>query len=167
MLDCDAIYHELLKTDAGLLSAINARFPGVVEGGSLNRKKLGGIVFGDEKALTDLNAITHKAVKAEVTRRIPEAPTLVAIDAIALFESGLAELCHVTVAVTAPAEDRVKRLMIRDGISEAYARARIAAQHEESWFRERCDHVLSNDADYQSFQSKCLAFLEIVAIMST
>ena len=139
--------------------------PGVVEDGSLNRKKLGAIVFSDENALSDLNKITHSAIRAEVIRRLADTPRLAAIDAIALFESGLAELCDVTVAVTAPVEDRVKRLMIRDNIPEDYARARIAAQHDENWFREKCGYVLSNDADYQSFQSKCLAFLDTIGII--
>jgi len=165
VLDCDDIYHELLKTDEALLSAIEARFPGVVEDGGLNRKKLGAIVFGDESALRDLNAITHAAVKAEVLRRMPAVPSLVAIDAIALFESGLAELCDVTVAVSAPLEDRVKRLMVRDNIPESYARSRIFAQHEEGWFRERCDHVLENDGKLDAFATKCLAFLDEVCII--
>ena len=96
ILDCDAIYHELLKTDKAMLSAIDARFPGVMEDGILNRKKLGTIVFADEKALLDLNAITHTAVKKEVLRRLESSPKLAAIDAIGLFEGHLAELCHVT-----------------------------------------------------------------------
>ena len=101
-------------------------------------------MFSDENALKDLNTITHGAVKAEVLRRLEEKPALAAIDAIALFEGGLAELCDVTVAVTAPLEDRVKRLMARDGISEDYARHRIAAQHDEEWFREKCSFFLEN-----------------------
>ena len=165
ILDCDAIYHELLKTDQALLRAIEARFPGVVEDGLLNRKKLGGLVFSDEQALLDLNAITHTAVKAEVLRRLETAPKFAAIDAIALFEGGLAELCHVTVAVTAPTEIRVRRLMARDGISESYARSRIAAQHEESWFRQRCDFTLENDGEIDGFQAKCVAFLHQIGIM--
>ena len=165
VLDCDAIYHELLKNDPSLLSSIAARFPGVVENGSLNRKKLGAIVFADEKSLADLNAITHSAVKAEVVRRLGTAPRLAAIDAIALFEGGLAELCDLTVAVTAPTEDRVRRLMVRDQISEDYARARISAQHDESWFREKCDYVLKNDGELDAFATNCLAFFKSVGIM--
>ena len=69
ILDCDAIYHELLQRDDALLNAIEARFPGVVEYGALNRKKLGAIVFADEKALLDLNAITHKAWVGYLTRK--------------------------------------------------------------------------------------------------
>ena len=165
ILDCDAIYHELLTTDKALLSAIEARFPGTVEDGVLQRKKLGTIVFSDEKALLDLNTITHSAIKAEVLRRLETKPHLAAIDAIALFEGGLAALCDVTVAVTAPEEDRVRRLMARDGISEEYARNRIAAQHEEGWFRERCDYVLENNADLDAFATKCIAFLQHLGIM--
>ena len=165
ILDCDAIYHELLKTDKAMLSAIDARFPGVMEDGVLNRKKLGSIVFADAQALLDLNTITHKAVKEEVLRRLESGPKLAAIDAIALFEGGLAELCHVTVAVTAPVEDRVARLMKRDGISEDYARSRIAAQHEEDWFREKCGYILENNSNLDAFATKCLAFLAHIGIM--
>ena len=165
VLDCDAIYHELLKTDKAMLSAIDARFPGVMEDGVLNRKKLGSIVFADAQALLDLNTITHKAVKEEVLRRLESGPKLAAIDAIALFEGGLAELCHVTVAVTAPVEDRVARLMKRDGIPEDYARSRIAAQHEEDWFREKCGYILENNSNLDAFATKCLAFLAYIGIM--
>jgi len=165
VLDCDAIYHELLKTDENLLSAIETRFPGVVENGALDRKKLGGIVFSDENALLDLNKITHAAIKAEVLRRLERDPKLAAIDAIALFESGLAELCGVTVAVTAPEEMRIKRLMARDNIPESYARARIAVQKSESWFRSMCGYTLENDGSLDAFATKCLAFLDEVCII--
>ena len=160
ILDCDAIYHELLKRDDGLLKAIEARFPGVVDGGALQRKKLGAIVFSDPAALADLNAITHSAVKAEVCRRLPDAPGLAAIDAIALFEGGLGPLCHVTVAVTAPEEERIRRLMERDGISREYAASRIRAQKSDAFFKERCDHVLVNDGTREQFRERCAAFLD-------
>ena len=165
ILDCDAIYHELLQTDKEMLSSINNRFPGVVENGALNRKKLGAIVFADENALQDLNRITHAAVKQEVLRQLEAAPKLAAIDAIGLFEGGLAELCDVTVAITAPEELRIQRLMRRDRITETYARARIRAQHSEDWFRERCDYTLSNGEKLDAFATKCLAFLHTIGIM--
>ena len=165
VLDCDRIYHELLASDEALTAAIEARFPGVVRDGILDRKKLGNIVFSDKKALRDLDQITHSAVKAEVLRRLESAPALAAIDAIALFESGLAELCDVTVAVTAPEEVRVRRLMERDGITEEYARSRIRAQHDPAWFREKCGYVLENDGGLAAFQGKCLAFFRELGIM--
>ena len=130
----------------------------------MDRKKLGSIVFSDQTALLDLNRITHGAVKAEVIRRLSPAPTLAAIDAFALFGGGLAELCDVTVGITAPLEDRVRRLMARDGISQDYARARIAAQTDESG---KCRHILVNSGTIQEFKAECLAFFTQLTIIET
>lgn len=165
VMDCDAVYGELLQSDPALLRSIGARFPGTVEGGVLQRKKLGEQVFADRQALLALNRITHAAVRSEVVRRLETRPAVAAIDAIALFESGLSLLCDVTVAVTAPMEDRVRRLTARDGISEDYARKRIAAQPSPDWFRQRCDYVLENSGTRQEFQGKCLAFLRQIGII--
>lgn len=165
VLDCDQIYHELLSSDQAMLEAMEARFPSTFSQGELNRKKLGQIVFADPQALEELNGITHRAVRAEVLRRLSAKPALAAIDAIGLFESGLNALCDITIAVTAPLEARVARLMARDGISESYARSRIAAQHDESWYRSRCDFVLENNSSQTDFQKKCIAFLDAEGIM--
>ena len=165
VLDCDAIYHELLQTDAELLQRIENRFPGTVADGTLDRKKLGAIVFADESALLELNRITHAAVKKEVLRRLESNPTLAAIDAIGLFEGELDGLCDITVAITAPAADRVKRIMARDGISEEYAQNRIAAQHDDGWFASKCSYVLENNSTAEDFQTKCIAFLGKLGII--
>ncbi len=165
VLDCDVIYQELLAADQALLQAIETRFPGVVRQGVLDKKALGTVVFSDHEALLDLNAITHGAVRKEVLRRLENRPKLAAIDAIGLLESGLGDICDVTVAVTAPEEMRLRRLMARDGILEEYARKRILAQHTESWFRENCDYVLENGGTEEAFRAKCIAFLKNIAIM--
>lgn len=165
VLDCDAIYHELLKTDNALLAAIEARFPGTVADGQLDRKKLGNLVFADPAALEDLNRITHGAVKQQVLSLLTPEPKLAAIDAIGLHEGGLAELCQLTIAITAPEEDRIARLMAREGISREYAQARIAAQHSPDWFRKKCDYCLENDSKLEAFSNKCLAFFESLGIM--
>lgn len=165
VIDCDAVYHALLRTDPALLVAIEDRFPGTVENNILNRKKLGGIVFSDPAALLDLNKITHGAVKAEVLKQLTDAPALVAIDAIGLFEGGLASLCQVTVAVTAPESVRIQRLVTRDGISPEDASRRIAAQYSPEYFQSHCDHVLENTGTRQEFLDKCLAFFRELTII--
>lgn len=165
ILDCDEIYHRLLRSDETMLTAIQNRFPEAFPQGALERKTLGRIVFADPAALAALNEITHRAVRGAVLEDLEKEPPLAAIDAIALFESGLNTLCDLTVAVTAPLEDRVRRLVARDGISERYARSRIAAQHEEDWFRRRCDYVLENNGTQEEFQKKCIAFLDAQGIM--
>ena len=165
IIDCDAVYHRLLQTNKAMLSAIEASFPGTVIGGTLNRKALGSIVFADPEALQQLNAITHTAGKQEVLRLLEEKPALAAIDAIGLFEGGLASLCDVTVAVTAPEESRVQRLIARDGISEEYAKSRIAAQKSNEYFSGLCGHTLENSGTQAQFHEKCLAFLHALGIM--
>ena len=165
IIDCDAVYHVLLQTDRKMLQAIENRFPGTVIDGQLDRKKLGPIVFSDDQALQDLNAITHKAVKEKVIHIIGINRELAAIDAIELFDGGLADMCDVTIAVTAPLEDRIQRLLERDGISYEHAALRIRAQKPEEYFREKCDYVLENSGTQEDFQEKCLAFFKQLTIM--
>jgi len=159
VIDCDEVYHGLLKTDGEMLSAIGAAFPGTVENGELQRKKLGAVVFNDPEKLRRLNGITHPFVDKEVRRRLRQAEAegrpLAAIDAIALLESGLAALCDVTVAVLAPVEERVRRLLAREGVTEEYARSRIAAQRPDAWFLEKCTLALVNDGGRAEFAEKC------------
>ena len=159
VIDCDAVYHHLLETDKALLAAIENAFPGTVEAGVLQRKKLGALVFADPEKLKKLSSITGPVICAEVRRLAEEATGLAAIDAIGLFEGGLDKLCHTTVAVTAPTEDRIARLTARDGISEEYAKSRIAAQKSNEHFASLCAHTLHNSGTKEEFQAKCLALL--------
>lgn len=145
VLDCDAVYHQMLRTDPALREAITAAFgPVFCPDGSLDRQKLGTLVFSDHAALDRLNAIVYEYLPPELLRRA-QGHTLVGLDAISLMESGLGRLCACTVAVLAPAEDRVRRIMARDGISEDYARLRISAQQPDAFYRARCSHILENN----------------------
>jgi len=145
VLDCDAVYHQMLRTDPALREAITAAFgPVFCPDGSLDRQKLGTLVFSDHAALDRLNTIVYEYLPPELLRRA-QGHTLVGLDAISLMESGLGRLCACTVAVLAPAEDRVRRIMARDGISEDYARLRISAQQPDAFYRERCSHILENN----------------------
>lgn len=150
VIDCDAVYHTLLAENIPMRRELTARFGGSIlnNEGRVERKALGKVVFQDEAALSDLNAITHRyvrrAVKESLTSAEAEGRILAAIDAIALIESGLAGWCDAVVGVLAPAETRVRRIMAREGISEAYARMRLAAQKDEGFFRTNCTHILEN-----------------------
>ena len=126
----------------------------------MNRKKLGQIVFSQPDSLEELNAITHPFVRREVLAVLKTAPKFLVIDAIGLFESGLSQLCDHTVAVTAPEEARVARLITRDGISKEYALSRIRAQKPQRAYADLCDFVLENHGTEADFRAKCLAFLE-------
>lgn len=148
VIDADAVYHDLTVSSASMREELIARFGDVYEGTVLDRKKLGAIVFQDKAALAELNEITHKYVDEETGKRIAQAKAeeypAAAIDAIALLESSLLRYCDCTVAVTAPEDLRVKRIMAREGISEAYARLRVSAQKSSAWFQEHCDYTLES-----------------------
>jgi len=167
IVDCDAVYHELLNSSESMRTELRERYGDHVfrADGSLDRKALGAIVFEDKQALNDLNAITHKYVGIAVDEAIEEARRAevpaIAIDAIALIESGIADRCCCTVAVTAPDEARIRRIMVREGITEEYARLRVSAQKKEEWFRANCDHVLVNDcANAEEFQTRARTFFK-------
>lgn len=168
VIDCDAVYHELCRDSGKMLSELDSRFPGTVENGVLLRKKLGSVVFSDEKALLDLNAITHKYVNRRVNELLEEwaknGGRVAAVDAIALLESGLQKLCSVVVGVTAPEESRVRRLMAREGISEEYARLRISAQKPNEYFEKNCGYTLDNNGTMAEFEAKCRNLFEKILI---
>ena len=162
VIDCDAVYHEVLSGNEDFKNAINEKFPGVfTAGGELNRKKLGQEVFAKRDRLDQLNAIVFRFLVPELERQTAASEGICALDAINLFESGLDRLCDYTVAVTAPTELRVKRIMARDHISEQYARLRIGAQKQDEYYRGKCDSELNNASDSpEEFQKDAYLFFE-------
>lgn len=150
VIDCDQVYHELLLGNDQLRQELIRRFGrGIFSNEGLDRKKLGELVFHDQDAMADLNRITHKYVEAETDRQIRDAREAgmpgAAVDAILLLEGDLGKRCDVTVGILAPVEDRVKRLIAREGITEEYARSRIAAQKSDDFYRQNCTYILEND----------------------
>ena len=164
VLDCDAVYHELLETNHALVAELDARFPGCMENGRLLRKKLGERVFGNQEALLELNRITHRSITEEVQRRLRDfalqGGTLAALDASELLESPLAQRCGFTIGVLASEETRIRRIMARDGISRDYALSRVRAQHGEDYFRARCTVTVENNQDEATFYATINKVLE-------
>lgn len=159
-LDCDAIYHRLLRTDSGLIAAIGAAFPAAVIDGAVDTKALGRIVFADAEALSRLNAMTHEFILAE-TRRLLRAHamrggTLAALDAVELISSGAGAVCDFTVGVVADRERRIDRICARDGISREYAALRLDAQSPDEYYYDNCDFVLHNDGTKADFAAECI-----------
>ncbi len=159
ILDCDALYHELLETDRELLEELDRAFPETVFSGRLDRKALATVVFSSPEELKRLNRITHRYVSKAVNDRLRAhamaGGRLAAVDAIELIASGLAEQCDCIVGVLSEHSLRVERIMARDGIDRQAAENRISAQKSDAYFKDNCDYILYNNADYRSFQAKC------------
>ena len=133
-VDTDAIYHEITSSDSPCLRALAAEFGAEVISGSgaLNRAALAKIVFAGEGAESKrlrLNEITHKFILDEARGRLSELASrgysLAAVDAPLLFESGFDAECDVIVSVIAPKDERIARIMQRDGITKEAAIARL------------------------------------------
>jgi tRNA threonylcarbamoyl adenosine modification protein (Sua5/YciO/YrdC/YwlC family)/dephospho-CoA kinase len=159
VIDADEVYYGLCRDSVPMLAEIETRFPGVVEGGVLQRKKLGSVVFADAQALEDLRRITDVYVEREIDRLLSDHAAnggrYAAVDAINILGTKLETYATATIAVTAPEETRVARLVAREGITEEYARLRIRAQRPDSYFEEHCTYTIRNDGSKEDFRRRC------------
>ena len=153
-IDADKVARDVINKDENVKNKLKKRFGcDVVNGdGTINRPVLASRAFADEQSTSDLNLITHPAVTKEIQSIIKDISEVgyrgIIIDAIALFESGEDALCDFTVAVVAPKEIRLERVMKRDNITEEKALERINAQKDESFFTSKADFVLWNYPPY-------------------
>ena len=161
VLDADKVYAELLKQDCPMTRMLDHHFPGVWKDGVLDRKKLADRVFSDPEALKTLNFITHSQVKAQMHVTMAHSDSrLIVLDVPLLFESGIDQLCDLTLAVLADREGSLARIMKRDNIDRARAEARLNSQPDDDFYRARADLLLENKDDLAAFQAKIDAFVE-------
>ena len=149
LIDADRIAREVVAPGTSGLAAVVEAFGEdvLVEDGSLDRPKLGSIVFADPDRLAVLNSIVHPLVGAR-SRELEEAAAedaVVVHDVPLLTENGLAPLYDVVVVVDAGPETQLDRLVRLRGMSEEDARARMAAQATREKRREIADIVIDND----------------------
>ena len=154
VVDADTIAREVVEPDGPGFAAVVARFGlGVLdEGGRLDRPALAGIVFADEEARRDLNAIVHPLVAAETQRRVAAAPSgsVVVMDVPLLVEAARGGY-DLVVIVEAPEDVRLARLTAR-GMDEADARRRMAAQASDAERRAIADVVLDNSGSPEDLE---------------
>lgn len=158
VLDCDRVYAELTSQMTPCLRAIGETFgEDTVKDGKLYRPALREKVFSDPSAMEKLNALTARFVGEEIhVRTAASSAEYVLLDAPTLFQSGLDPLCDFIVAVVAPEEDCVSRIVSRDGISESEARRRLAHQPSAEFFREHCHGILENDGSREALYKKAI-----------
>lgn len=153
-IDADKVARGVINNNENVKTKLKARFGEDVinSDGTTNRPLLASRAFADEESILALNQITHPEITKEIHSIIKAMEEVgyrgVIIDAIALFESGENELCDFTVAVVAPEDIRLQRIMERDNITREAALQRMNAQKDESFFTEKADFVLWNYPPY-------------------
>lgn len=154
VVDADSVARQIVEPGMPAFYEIAAEWD-VVRDDVLDRKALAKIVFNDEAQLHKLNAITHKYVIDEIKLQLINCRNdIFVIDAIALFESGLADICDETVAVIADVNTRCKRIMERDDLTYDEAVMRINAQKSDSFFMENADFVIYNNGNETDTEEK-------------
>ena len=146
----DTVAKEIMCKDAVLVAGVKATFghESYFEDGKLNNKHIADIVFNNEKALTQLNALVHPAVfRAFDTweATIPQDTPYTLKEAALLFESGSYKMCDTTILVTAPYEIKLKRVMQRDGVSAEQVKARMDKQLSDEEKSKLANHFIVND----------------------
>jgi dephospho-CoA kinase len=173
VLDADRVTHELQAPGQPVYQAIVAEFgPDILStpGGPIDRRALGALVFADPQALRRLEQIVHPAVRERIMGWLeglgtgdgglgtgsidaaapqspipnPQPPTVAVIDAIKLLEGGWKSICDAIWVVTCTPEQQLERLIATRGMSEAEARARIAAQPPQADKVAQADVVIDN-----------------------
>jgi dephospho-CoA kinase len=148
VIDADRIAREVVEPGTPGLAAVAEAFgPGVLTpDGSLDRPALAAIVFADPAAREKLDGIVHPLVRSRATELAAAAPedAVVVHDVPLLVETGQAGSYDLVLVVQADPDTRIDRL-VRRGLTEEDARARIAAQASDEQRRAVADVVLEND----------------------
>lgn len=150
VVDADRVAREVVRKGTGGYDAVVAAFGTDVVGadGEIDRARLGTLVFGSPELRARLNAITHPRIAAEsasqIARLSETGVPYVLYEAALLVENGIHKLLPALVVVTVPETVQVQRLVARDGITDAEARARIAAQMKGEEKAKAATHVIEN-----------------------
>lgn len=155
VLDADAFAREAVKRGSPGLEEIVRAFGGGMldKEGCLDRRRLGAVVFSDEAARLRLNGILHPIIRAEMIKAAEAAERdgfrVIVFDVPLLIECGWQEMADEVWLVIAQEGERVRRIMARDGLSEAAARQRIASQMSDEEKRPFADVIIDNSGDIQ------------------
>lgn len=150
IIDADLIAREVVRPGEEAWSLVVERFGRdiLLANDELDRAKLGSLVFSDEQARLDLNAIVHPAIRGRMRQLTKEAQeegiVLIVLDIPLLYESKLEYMVEKVVVVYCTVNLQLERLMKRNGFDEEEARRRIASQMSIEDKRLRADYVIDN-----------------------
>ena len=158
VINCDEVARYVVETGRPALSAIAGRFGTdmLLGDGSLDRRKLGSLVFSDGEALEALNGIIYPFITYRIINDICSYAASdmkhILLDAPTLFESGADRLCDTIVCVTADRSLCAERIMKRDGITRRQAEERLGSQHDARFYISRSQYSIGNSGERAEFE---------------
>lgn len=163
VVDTDSVSRKITKKGTKCLNELTEFFGNeiLMPNGGLNRKRLGRIVFTDDKKLKKLNEITHKYIKEETLKMINESENnLCAVDGAVLIGSPLEEICTYMVCVIADKLERGKRIVRRDKLTLEDAKLRIESQPSDAFYVNNADFIIRNDKGVSEVENQVINITE-------
>ena len=166
-IDADRLARDAVAEGSpGLKAVINRFGRGVLDDtGALDRRKLGSIVFQDPVARRDLEDIIHPAVRSAIDgwfESISDSAPVAIADIPLLFETGRQGEFDIVIVTACDPLTQIKRVMARDDVSEAEARARVAAQLPIEEKVRRADHVINTDGSFEETNRQVRSVYEVL-----
>jgi len=163
IIDCDQLGRDVAAVGGGAYQGMVDRFgPDIVnDDRTIDRAALGAVVFNDAAALSDLNAITHPAIDAEIAKGIAAAPdgATVVLDMAVLVESDLGKgLYDEVLVIESPRSIRLARLLEQRGMAADDAESRMASQASDDDRRAIADAVIVNDAGLDDLRTRLIGW---------
>lgn len=161
VIDADMISRQIVaKGKKAYVEILEAFGDEVIdENGDLNRKELANIVFNDRSKLEILNNITHPIIGQEIKNTVTEDENdgfydLLVVDAAIPFKNGFLDVVDKVWVVTANKENRVQRIMERNGLTEAEALSRVNSQMSQMEYASLADVIIENDEGIIELEKK-------------
>jgi len=175
VIDADTIAREVVEPGHKAYEAIVERFGKSILSAdkTIDRSRLGALVFEDEAARRDLEAITHPEIFREMARRIREIKDdpsgtsrlpMIVIDAALLFESGLHQSMDKNILIKIDPQLQLQRLMLRDHLSEPEARQRIDSQWSHEDKEALAPFIIDNSGSLEDTQRQVYAVLQEILL---
>ncbi len=161
IIDADIVARKVVEPGSECLNKLVEAFSDEIlqNDGTLNRRELARRAFATPEKTQLLNSITHpyiiELIKIIIVQMEQTNEKIVILDAPLLFESGLDSVCNKTVAVLAPYQNRLERILLRDkNLTEQEARARMSTQKPKEYYTARASTVLYNDGDFETLRKR-------------
>jgi len=174
VIDADRIVHELITCGTKTHKKIVQEFGDEIlcSDGSIDRKVLGNIVFGDSEKRCLLNGLTHPEVGAEILRKIFQleqisARGIVIVEAALMVESGSCDKYHRLIVVSCDSALQISRLIDRDNLSIEEAKARIDSQMPIEEKLKLADYSIDTSGTLRQTQDQVEAIYRELLILET
>ncbi len=161
-VDCDLLARKAVERGTDGLKALVASFGSIIlnTDGTLNRKTLAKIAFSDQEHTALLNNTIFPFIRTLVEKETQSGDIL--LDAPTLFESGINEICHKTIAVLCDQNIRLKRIIERDNLTKTEALTRIKAGKDDNFYKLRADYIIYNNKTEAEFLKEFSSVIKTV-----